>query len=70
MPHLGRKLTGKEVVELIGEADFDDDGQLNYEEFVWSRGDELERYPEDDEELAYVSDDECRYDEAGGEHEA
>ena len=32
--NLGEKLTDEEVNELIREADIDDDGQINYEEFV------------------------------------
>ena len=32
--NLGEKLTDDEVDELIREADIDDDGQINYEEFV------------------------------------
>ncbi|KAJ8753709.1 hypothetical protein K2173_026385 [Erythroxylum novogranatense] len=34
MTNLGEKLTDEEVDEMIGEADFDGDGQVNYEEFV------------------------------------
>lgn len=34
MTNLGEKLTDEEVVEMIREADFDGDGQVNYEEFV------------------------------------
>ena len=32
--NLGEKLTDDEVEKLIREADIDDDGQINYEEFV------------------------------------
>merc|ERR1712174_176935 len=34
MTNLGEKLTDEEVDEMIGEADIDGDGQINYEEFV------------------------------------
>merc|ERR1719498_815437 len=34
MTNLGEKLTDEEVDEMIREADVDDDGQINYEEFV------------------------------------
>ena len=34
MTNLGEKLTDAEVNEMIGEADIDGDGQVNYEEFV------------------------------------
>jgi len=34
MTHLGEKLTDEEVDEMIREADIDNDGQINYEEFV------------------------------------
>lgn len=34
MIHLGEKLTDDEVNQMIGEADLDGDGQVNYEEFV------------------------------------
>lgn len=34
MTSLGEKLTEEEVDEMIREADIDQDGQINYEEFV------------------------------------
>jgi len=34
MTNLGEKLTEEEVEEMIKEADFDGDGQVNYDEFV------------------------------------
>ncbi|GFQ04168.1 calmodulin [Phtheirospermum japonicum] len=34
MTNLGENLTDEEVDEMICEADVDDDGQINYEEFV------------------------------------
>ena len=34
MGNNGEKLTDDEVEELIKEADIDNDGQINYEEFV------------------------------------
>ncbi|XP_044535569.1 calmodulin-alpha-like [Gracilinanus agilis] len=34
MTSLGEKLTDEEVDEMMGEADVDGDGQVNYEEFV------------------------------------
>ena len=34
MTNLGVKLTDEEVNEMIRKADIDDDGQINYEEFV------------------------------------
>eukprot|EP01083_Nonionella_stella_P059611 155962_1 len=34
LTNLGEKLTDDEVYEMIREADFDGDGQINYEEFV------------------------------------
>ena len=34
MTYLGEKLTEEEVDDVIGEGDVDNDGQLNYEEFV------------------------------------
>ncbi|KAF6361698.1 hypothetical protein mRhiFer1_009926 [Rhinolophus ferrumequinum] len=34
MTNLGEKFTDEEVDEMIGEADLDGDGQVNYEEFV------------------------------------
>ena len=34
MTNLGEKLTIEEAEEMIGEADLDGDGQINYEEFV------------------------------------
>ena len=34
LTNLGEKLTDDEVDEMIGEADADGDGQINYEEFV------------------------------------
>ena len=34
MTTLGEKLTDEEVDEMIREADVDNDGQINYEEFV------------------------------------
>ena len=34
MTNLGEKLTEDEVDEMIKEADFDGDGQVNYDEFV------------------------------------
>ena len=34
MTYLGEKLTEEEVDDIIGEADLDGDGHLNYEEFV------------------------------------
>jgi len=34
MINLGEKLTDEEINEMIREADNDDDGQVNYEEFV------------------------------------
>lgn len=34
MTNLGEKLTDEEVDEMIKEADVDNDGQINYEEFV------------------------------------
>ena len=32
--NLGEKLSDEEVVEMIEEADLDNDGHINYEEFV------------------------------------
>lgn len=37
MTNLGQKLTDKDVDEMVGEADVDGDGQINYEEFVQMR---------------------------------
>ncbi|XP_051152752.1 calmodulin-like protein 11 isoform X2 [Andrographis paniculata] len=34
MMNLGEKLTDEEVEQMIGEADLDGDGQVNYDEFV------------------------------------
>jgi calmodulin len=34
MTNLGEKLTDEEVDEMIREADVDNDGQINYDEFV------------------------------------
>ena len=34
MTNLGEKMSDEEVMEMIREADFDGDGQINYEEFV------------------------------------
>jgi len=35
MINLGEKVTDEEIDEMIREADFDGDGMINYEEFVW-----------------------------------
>ncbi|XP_022211038.1 calmodulin-related protein 97A [Drosophila obscura] len=35
MINLGEKVTDEEIDEMIREADFDGDGLINYEEFVW-----------------------------------
>jgi calmodulin len=34
MTNLGEKLSEQEVEEMIREADVDNDGQVNYDEFV------------------------------------
>merc|ERR1740138_1752945 len=34
MDHLGEAVSAEEVDEMIREADFDGDGQINYDEFV------------------------------------
>ena len=34
LTNLGEKMSDEEVEQLIKEADIDDDGQINYEEFV------------------------------------
>ncbi|EDV42926.1 uncharacterized protein Dana_GF16772 [Drosophila ananassae] len=38
MINLGEKVTDEEIDEMIREADFDGDGMINYEEFVWMIG--------------------------------
>ncbi|EDW34519.1 GL21535 [Drosophila persimilis] len=35
MINLGEKVSDEEIDEMIREADFDGDGLINYEEFVW-----------------------------------
>lgn len=35
MTNLGEKLTDEEIDDMIREADFDNDGVINYEEFVY-----------------------------------
>ena len=34
MINIGEKVTDEELEQMIREADFDGDGQVNYEEFV------------------------------------
>ena len=60
---LGEKLTEEEVDEMIREADIDQDGQINYEEFVkmmvsnimnkWERKDQEGRKKEEGAQWTY-----------------